>query len=275
MNLYEKILELQQQKIPAALVTVVRTEGSTPRKAGAKMLVDSHGKTYGTVGGGTGEAKIVRKALACLRENRTEIVVYNMLEDNHKPSAMICGGTMEFFIEPLSVAPTLFIFGGGHVGHALYLQARLLPLTCEIIEDRPEVLTQERFPEARKRHLGNPGKVAAELVTQPGDFVVIATRHHKFDLEVLRQLIDRPLRYLGMLASVRKKAELFQKLREEGVREELLKRVHTPVGLAIGAETPEEIAVSILAEIIAVKNQHDPKTVRPLKLTLTESLLNT
>ncbi len=259
MNIYEKILEFQKNKIPAALVTVIRTEGSTPRKAGAKMLVDLQGRTFGTVGGGAGEAKIVKKARACIRENRTETVAYNLLDDNHQPAGMICGGVMEFFIEPLQVAPTLFIFGGGHVGSALYHQARLLHFTCEIVDDRKDVLTEERFPEAAKLHLGNPAKIAATLTIGPADFVVIATRHHKFDYEVLRELIHRPIRYLGMLASVRKKAELFDKLRADGVPESLLQRVHTPVGLAIGAETPEEIAVSIAAEMIQIKN-HSEKT---------------
>jgi xanthine dehydrogenase accessory factor len=274
VNIYEKILEFQKNKIPAALVSVIRTEGSTPRKAGAKMLVDVEGHTYGTVGGGAGEAKIVKKARACIRENRTEIVSYNMAEDkgDRQSAGMICGGTMEFFIEPIFIAPTLFIFGGGHVGYALYRQARLLQFSCEIIEDRKEVLTRERFPEAQKLHLGNPAKVATQLPLGPMDFVVIATRHHKFDFEVLRELIDKPLRYLGMLASVRKKAEIFQKLRQEGIPETLLEQVHTPVGLAIGAETPEEIAVSIAAEMIQIKNRSMQKEVTTPKLQISRIL---
>ena len=266
MNIYEKILDLQKNKIPAALVTVVRTEGSTPRKAGAKMVVDWEGRTAGTVGGGTAEAKLIKLAKTCISENRTDTLVYNMAEDGRPGTAMVCGGTMEFFIEPLQITPTLFIFGGGHVGYALYRQARLLNFACEIIEDRKELLTKERFPEAQKLHLGNPGKIAAGLPIGSMDFVVIATRHHKFDYEVLRQLIARPIRYLGMLASVRKKAELFQKLREEDVPEELLGRVHTPVGLAIAAETPEEIAVSIVAEIVQIKNQSKQELVKTPKL---------
>ena len=260
LNLYEKILELQKNKIPAALVTVIRTEGSTPRKAGAKMVVDWEGHTTGTVGGGTAEAKLIKLAKTCIRENRTETLIYNMAEDGRPGTAMVCGGTMEFFIEPLQITPTLFIFGGGHVAYALYRLARFVGFDCEIIEDRKEVLTEERFPEARKLHLGNPGKVAAELPIRPQDYVVIATRHHKFDLEVLEALVQKPLKYLGMLASVRKKAELFGKLREQGVSGELLEQVHTPVGLSIQAETPEEIAVSIVAEMIQVKNQA-PETV--------------
>jgi len=255
MNIYEKILDLQKNKIPAALVTVIRTEGSTPRKAGAKMVVDWKGHTNGTVGGGTAEAKLIKLAKTCIRENRTDTLVYNMADDGRPGTEMICGGTMEFFIEPLQVTPTLFIFGGGHVAHALYQMARFVGFDCEIIEDRKEVLTQERFREARKLHLGNPGKVAAGLPIQPQDYVVIATRHHKFDLEVLQALIHKPLKYLGMLASVRKKAELFGKLREQGINNELLEKVHTPVGLAIEAETPEEIAVSIVAEMIHIKNR--------------------
>ena len=266
MNIYEKILDLQKNKIPAALVTVVRTEGSTPRKAGAKMVVDWEGRATGTVGGGTAEAKLIKLAKTCISENRTDTLVYNMAEDGRPGTAMVCGGTMEFFIEPLQITPTLFIFGGGHVGYALYRQARLLNFACEIIEDRKELLTKERFPEAQKLHLGNPGKIAAGLPIGSMDFVVIATRHHKFDYEVLRQLIARPIRYLGMLASVRKKAELFQKLREEDVPEELLGRVHTPVGLAIAAETPEEIAVSIVAEIVQIKNQSKQELVKTPKL---------
>ncbi len=255
MNIYEKIVELQKNKTPAALVTVVRTDGSTPRKAGSKMVVDWEGRTTGTVGGGTAEAMLIKLAKTCIRENRTDTLVYNMAEDGRPGTAMVCGGTMEFFVEPLQIAPTLFIFGGGHVAHALYRLSCFVGFDCEIIEDRKDVLTQERFPEARKLHLGNPGKVAVGLPVQPQDYVVIATRHHKFDLEVLQALIHKPLKYLGMLASVRKKAELFGKLREQGVSDKLLEMIHTPVGLAIEAETPEEIAVSIVAEMIHIKNR--------------------
>ena len=268
MNIYEKILELQQNKTPAALVTVIRTEGSTPRKAGAKMVVDWEGHTTGTVGGGTAEAKLIKLAKTCIHENRTETLIYNMAEDGRPGNAMVCGGTMEFFIEPLQITPTLFIFGGGHVAYALYRLARFVGFDCEIIEDRKEVLTEERFPEARKLHLGNPGKVAAALPIQPQDYVVIATRHHKFDLEVLEVLIHKPLKYLGMLASVRKKAELFDKLRKQSVPNVQLERVHTPVGLAIGAETPEEIAVSIVAEMIQIKNKTEENDLKTPEIFL-------
>ncbi|GBD93162.1 putative xanthine dehydrogenase subunit A [bacterium BMS3Abin05] len=252
MNIYEKILELQKNNIPAALVTVIRTEGSTPRKAGTKMLVDSEGNTYDTIGGGVAEAKLIKEARTCIRHNRTKTITYNMSEEGRKPSAMICGGTMEFFIEPLQIAPTLYIFGGGHVGHSLYRLARFVNFDCEIIDDRKDVLTKERFADARKLHLENPGKAAAALPIQAFDYAIIANRHHTFDYEVLRTLIHKPVKYLGMLASVQKKNELFDKLRREGVPDELLNRVHTPVGLAIGAKTPEEIAVSIVAEMIRV-----------------------
>ncbi len=255
MNLWSELARLENSGTPAALVTVIRVQGSTPREAGARMIVLPDGKIIGTIGGSAVESLVIREALEVLRTGKARISQYDLNDPEKSSSGMICGGKMEFFIEPLKPLPHLYIFGAGHVGLALAQMTGNLGLPYTIVDDRPEFASQERFPQALRICCGNFPEIIPTLDWIQPAFIVIVTRCHDTDLEVLRQVLRKPHAYLGMICSRRKKAEIFRILSEEGFSKEELDQVHAPIGLDIRSETPAEIAVSILAEIIQVKNR--------------------
>ena len=235
-----------------ALVTIVRTQGSTPQRLGAKMLVYADGRTVGTIGGGCYENDALGKAREAIASGRAELASYELSDDLAGDTGLICGGRMEVFIEPLEPAPHLYVIGAGHVGWHLARAAHEAGFRLTVVDDRAKFANPDRFPDA-------------QLVVEPiaewlhgadlaaSAFVVVVTRGHRHDLDALRALAGRDLRYLGLIGSRAKVARLMDALLAEGLPAERLKRVHAPVGLDIGAVTPAEIAVSILAEIIAVR----------------------
>lgn len=252
-DIFEKILEVQKGRKGSALVTVTRTEGSTPRNAGSKMIVFADGEIFGSVGGSVVEALVVEKAKECIRSGKCVTVSHDLEDPEEKDTGMVCGGMMDFFIEPLNTAPHLFLFGAGHVAVPVASMAHQVGFEYTIIDDREVFANQERFPDAREIVVEDLEKYAEALELRSSDFVVIMTRGHVYDYHVAKGIIKKSCRYVGMIGSESKRKETFAKLREDGISEDLLKRVHTPIGLEIRAETPEEIAVSILAEMIKVK----------------------
>ena len=247
--LIARMESLRSAGIPFVIATVVKTVGHTPRKAGAKMLVSKEGTLYGTVGGGAVESHVIEKC----RELFLAPEVCYLSWDLASPLAgeMVCGGKMEFLLEPFLVRPQAFIFGAGHVGLALYRQLELLSFVVTVIDDREALLSQERFPHARiiEQH---PAEAAKSLEIPSTACCIILNRTHDFDRETLLGLIGRPMAYLGLMSSQRKRQVLLQAMLAQGVSKEAFEKVHTPVGLAIHAETPEEIAVAIAAEMISV-----------------------
>lgn len=230
-------------------MTVIRAEGSTPREVGAKMLVWPDGTISGTVGGSAVEALVIKEALEALRQGKARIVQHELM-DAQSDTGMICGGRMEFFIEPLKRLPHLYIFGGGHIGLPLARMAAELGYPYRIFDDRPEFASAERFPQALERHAGPFPELMARLELVRPAFVIIVTRCHDTDLEVMRGVLGKPYDYLGLICSRKKKAEVFRILAGEGFSPAELERVHAPIGLDIGSQTPAEIAVSIMAEVI-------------------------
>ena len=238
---------------PAALVTIVKTQGSTPQRVGAKMLVYADGRTVGTIGGGCYENDAFWKARESLETRRPLVTSYELTDDFAEESGLVCGGQMEVYIEPLEPAPPLYIVGGGHIAYHLAPIAAGAGFRIHVVDDREKFANAERFPDA------------AQVVVEPipewlhrADipsyaYAVIVTRGHRHDLDALRALAARDLRYLGLIGSRAKVARIFEALVEESMPAECLRRVHAPIGLDIGAVTPQEIAVSILAELIAVK----------------------
>ncbi|MFH1466248.1 MAG: XdhC family protein [Pseudomonadota bacterium] len=227
---------------PCALVTVVGTRGSSPREAGSRMLVFADGSSQGTVGGGAVEHAAIQQAREVI-----EAGTPRRLAPDLASLGMACGGAMDLFIEPLIAPPRLVIFGAGHVAAAVSPIAGLLGFERTVIDPRPELATAERFPGCTVQvapHLAS----AEGLATHSRTWILVVTHGHGQDLEVLRALIARPWAWLGVIASRRKIATFLQELRSEGVPEEHLERVSSPVGLDIGAQTPAEIAVSIAAE---------------------------
>jgi xanthine dehydrogenase accessory factor len=237
-----------------ALVTIVAATGSTPQRVGAKMLVHADGRTVGTIGGGCYENDAFWKAREAIKARRPLNVKYELSDDFAEESGLICGGQMEVFIEPLEPASDVYIFGAGHVGYHLARMAHDTGFHVRIIDDREKFASSERFAEGVDVIVDDiPAWLQANQLP-PTAYAVIVTRGHRHDLDALRALVPSMLRYVGLIGSRAKVRRIYDALREEGASAEALSRVHAPIGLDIGAITPQEIAVSILAEMIAVKH---------------------
>lgn len=250
-ELYAAVANALRSGERVALATVVRAEGSTPRSAGAQMVIWESGRTLGTIGGGSLEAQVLRDASTALAQGQSLLRRYS-LHATGEESLGICGGTLEVFIHVLLPADRLVIVGAGHVAQPLARLAAAVGFDVLVVDDRPEYLLPERFPGARVQAVSFTD-LASQLPLDGRTSVVVATRSHEHDEEVLRQLIRQPLAYLGMMGSRAKVRLLFQRLLSEGYSSEELARVHAPIGLDIGAETPEEIAVSIVAELVQAR----------------------
>lgn len=248
-EILDRMADLKARNIPFVTATVTRTRGSTPRKAGAKMIVAEDGTTFGTVGGGAVETRIMERARELF--SKPEPVVFEWNLSSEEAGGMVCGGAMEFLLEPFLVKPRAFVFGAGHVGLALSRLLVGLGFAVTVIDDRDGILSAERFPGMRLVE-GHPGAVAAELELPPDAFCVVVNWTHKYDYEVVRALAIRDVRYIGLMASRKKLKDFLDRLASDGVPPGGIACVRSPVGLPIGAETPEEIAVSIAAEMIAV-----------------------
>lgn len=233
----------------AALVTVVETRGSTPRKAGARMVVLEDGRIEGTVGGGSVEHVLQSAAVRVLGAGAPELVTYRLTQE----LGMCCGGTMTFFVEPIMQAPTLLVFGCGHVGTALVHAAAPLGFDIIAIDDLPENLAVERLPQASRTVASYHADDIRALPFGADTYVVIATREHSLDQRLLEVCLTQPSRFLGVIGSVRKARMQEDRLRAKGFGDADLARVRCPVGIDVGAETPEEIAVSICAALIAAR----------------------
>lgn len=239
-----------------ALVTVVRSQGSTPQRAGAKMLVWADGRTVGTIGGGCYENDAFWKAREAIASGKQQLLHFELNDDFAQENGLICGGRMDVHIDPLAPSPRLFIIGAGHVGFFLAKLASDIGFQIHVVDDREKFANSERFPGARVAVEAIPEWLhRAELPAT--SYVVVVTRGHQHDLDAMRALAARDLKYLGLIGSRAKVARIYDALLEEGMPPECLQRVHAPIGLEIGAVTPAEIAVSILAELIAVSRGVD------------------
>ena len=238
----------------AALVTIVATHGSTPQRVGAKMLVYADGRIVGTIGGGCYENDAFWKAREAIANRRPQLLHYELADDFAQETGLICGGQMDVYIEPIEPSPELYIIGAGHVGFHLARLAHEVGFRVTVVDDREKFANAERFPTAGEIVVDDiPGWMARTRLP-PHAYAVIVTRGHTNDLEALRALAPHDLRYLGLIGSRAKVARIFDALKTDGTPDEYLERVHAPIGLDIGAVTPQEIAVSILAELIAVKH---------------------
>src|SRR5438477_2669184 len=244
-----------------ALVTIVAAQGSTPQRVGAKMLVYPDGRTAGTIGGGCYENDALGKAKEALIARKPRLVKYDLTDDFAEESGLICGGQMTVYIEPVEAAPQLYIVGAGHVGHQLAHVARPVGFRIHVLDDREKFANVERFPEADEIIVDSIPDWLHKAEIPPSAYVVVVTRGHTHDLDALRSLAARDLRYIGLIGRKAKVKRIYDALLAEGMPTECLQRVHAPVGLDIGAVSPEEIAVSILAELIAVRRGkiHDPR----------------
>jgi xanthine dehydrogenase accessory factor len=238
----------------AALVTIVSSNGSTPQRVGAKMLVFGDGRIVGTVGGGCYEHDAIGKAKQVLATRKATTVKYDLNDDFAEETGLVCGGQMEVFIEPIEASPSVYIFGAGHVGYYLAKSAHEAGFGVHVIDDRAAFANTERFPFAASVVVDDIPAWLAQAQLPATAYAVIVTRGHRNDLDALRALAPRDLRYIGLIGSRAKVSRLYEQLLSDtNVDPALLERIHAPIGLDIGAVTPQEIAVSITAELIAVR----------------------
>jgi xanthine dehydrogenase accessory factor len=270
----EAALQAEARGERAALVTVVATEGSTPQKAGARMLVRAEGGIVGTIGGGCLEAEMTWRAREAIGGGRPKLVSYDLTPEQAGEDGLVCGGRMQVFIEPIEGTPVLCLFGAGHVAQPLARMAKACGFRVELVDDRVKFANQERFPEADLIVVDSFAAAAEKMTLGANSYAVVVTRGHKGDGEALRAVVERGLRFVGLLGSRPKVVHIFAALRQQGVDSAALAAVHAPLGLEIGAQTPEEIAVSILAEMIAVRRGVDPEKARSMKMELPGRLSN-
>ena len=267
-EIFEEITRIQSRGGSAALGTVVQVKGSTPREVGSKILIKHDGSVLGSLGGGTLEATICREAITVLREGKAKMLHFDLTGEEAEADQMICGGEMDIFIEPILPQPVLYIFGAGHISRSLSKIAKMIGFRIIVIDDRTEFANPERFPEADEILAEDFSTVLPRLKINTSSCLAIVTRGHQFDEKVLEWALTTDARYIGMVGSKKKNEVIFTHLRSKGISNEMLERVHAPIGLDIGAETPEEIAVSIMAEIIKNRREreHIGKTLPPSRV---------
>jgi len=261
-DIYKEIVELRTRGIRAALATIISRKGATPRKDAAKMLVYEDGRQLGTIGGGSAEAEVRNESLRAIETGTPKLLSFDFKDVDPEENALVCGGFMEVYVEPVLPDPALFIFGAGHVSKALSQAAKPAGFKIAVIDDRPKYATPDRFPDADAFYVGNWEEVLKQLPVNDSSYLFIATHGQQFDLICLRFALQSNARYIGMLGSFKKARLLFEVLEKEGIDSSGFERVVLPAGLDIGSETPEEIAVSIVAELIAVRKKKD---IRALK----------
>jgi xanthine dehydrogenase accessory factor len=252
-SIYQALAELETKNESAALCTVVRSQGSTPRHSTSKMLVYKDGDFIGTVGGGELENRVFQEAKAALIDGQPRLLEYNMA-DPARGDPGVCGGTVEVFVEPILPAPTLVVIGGGHVGKAVAHLAKWLDFRVAVTDDRPEFLTPEANPDADDFYECKMEELPEKLKIDNQTYLVLTTRGVVVDAPGLPPLIESDAAYIGVIGSKRRWKMTVDKLKELGVSEEKIARVHSPIGLELQAETPEEIAVSIMAEILMLRS---------------------
>jgi xanthine dehydrogenase accessory factor len=253
-EVFAALSEALQRGEEVALVTIVASTGSTPQRVGAKMLVYADGRTVGTIGGGCYENDAFGKAREAIKNRKPITVKFELNDDFAQETGLVCGGQMEVFIEPVEPSPELFVFGAGHVGYFVGKMAYEVGFKVHVVDDREKFANSERFGEGIDVVVDHIPTWLNTHVLPPTSYAVIVTRGHTHDLDAMRALAPMPLRYLGLIGSKAKVKRIFDALIEEGMPADALKGVHAPIGLDIGAITPQEIGVSIVAELVAVKH---------------------
>ena len=252
LEIYKELVNVAAKRERAVLATVVSSRGSAPRKAGAKMLIKSDGTFIGTVGGGGVEQQVREKATKIMNSGEPQIMHFD-LSGSGEETAMICGGQMDVFLEPIVPVETLYLFGAGHISQSTVALGKMLGFRVVVIDPRPEYNNSERFPNADLLIVEEYDSAFPRLSIDEGSYIIIYTTGHVLDERCLHFAVDTKAKYIGMIGSKKKVKEVKERLLQKGVSQQQLDRVYAPIGIEIGAETPEEIAISILAEIIKVK----------------------
>jgi xanthine dehydrogenase accessory factor len=267
MDIYEELLRLRNLGQKCALATIVDVRGSIPSYESAKLLVREDGSMTGTIGGGCVEAEVWNAAREVIETERPKHLTFNLGQDAAYDNGLICGGQLDVFVEPVLPIPRAFIFGGGHISKSLSKVAALAGFATVIVDDRESFANRERFPEAAEVYAGEYEDVFSRLTINENSYVIIVTRGHRDDMRVLKLAIGTTARYIAMIGSKRKVINVIRELEKEGIPRGEFERIFAPMGLNIGAVSPEEIAISVAAEMIAVR-RNSPSNWRELSLSI-------
>lgn len=244
---FDKLKKAIEEGKKCAMAIIVEKEGSTPRNSGSIMIIDENDGIHGTIGGGELENSVIKQMKTCIRNRTSQKHVFEL--NSEGDLHMICGGRTEVFIKYIEPPRKLIIIGAGHIGKKLNEIAKAMGYYTAIIDDREEFCSKENFPNADELIVGN---IEEKLINYPMNkncYVVIVTRGHQYDEAALKIIIDKNPSYIGMIGSTRKTKAIFDHLKEKGISEERLSQIYAPIGLALGGDSPEDIALCIIAEI--------------------------
>jgi xanthine dehydrogenase accessory factor len=260
-RLFDRLTEADRKGRLVALCTVIRAQGSVPRHAGSKMLVFEDGSIEGSIGGGELESRVIAEALEALADGQPRITPYS-LSNPAEGDPGVCGGEVEVFVDPIGKKPTVVVFGGGHVGSAVIHLAHWLGFRTVVADDRAEFASVESAPEADEHIVCPLSELAQRVRIDPMTYLVLTTRGVSVDVEGVPALLESPAAYIGIIGSRRRWETAAAELEGRGVPRARLERIHSPMGLELNAETPEEIAVSILSEIILMRRGGTGESMR-------------
>ena len=253
MDIYQEVVRLRQLGQKCALATIVQVNGSIPSYESAKLLVREDGSMVGTIGGGCVEAEVWNVAREVMESERPRHLNFTLGEDAAYDNGLICGGQLSVFVEPVVPEPRVFIFGAGHISKSLSKVANLAGFATVVVDNREAFANRERFPEADEVHAAEYEDLFPALNIRDTSYIVIVTRGHRDDMRVLKWAVTTQARYIAMIGSKRKVIGVVKELEREGQNRDSFERIFAPMGFDIGAITPEEIAVSVVAEMIAVR----------------------
>jgi xanthine dehydrogenase accessory factor len=259
--IYQALAQIERNHESAALCTVISSEGSTPRHVGSKMLVYPDGRFIGTVGGGDLEHRVLDEAWIAMTDGESRLLSYRMA-DPSRGDPGVCGGTVEVFVEPILPPAMVVVIGAGHVGKAVVHLAKWLGFRVAVSDDRPEFCNPEAVPGADAYYPVPMAQLPEQLKINKRTYIVITSRGANVDIQGLPGLLDTNPSYIGVIGSRRRWLTTVKALRQKGIPQEKLESVHSPMGLELNAETPEEIAVSIMAEILMLKAKGTGKPMR-------------
>lgn len=267
-DIFEEIVKIRSEGGRAAVATIISIDGSTPRETGAKMLIRSNGTTLGSIGGGNLETLVCQEALKAMKKGESRVFHFDLTgeeasEGETIDTGMICGGNADIYIESIVSEPTIYIFGAGHISLYLAKLVKMIGFKLVVVDVGDTFANKERFPEADELYVEDFQVTFPKLKLIKPYYIVIVTRGHRYDQEALEWAVRTEAKYIGMIGSRKKNQTIFSNLEKKGIPKKLWENVHAPIGLNIHAETPEEIAVSIIAEIIKTRREKEttgPKT---------------
>jgi len=259
MDVFEELIRLRNLGQKSALATIVQVKGSIPSFEAAKLLVREDGSLVGTIGGGCVEAEVWNAAREVIATGKPRHMSFSLGQDAAYDNGLICGGQLDVFVECVSPQPSVIIFGGGHISKSLAKVLEMAGFRVTVSDNRETYANRDRFPEAADVFAEEYEDLFPKLTVNESTFIVIVTRGHRDDMRILRWAVTTPSKYISMIGSKRKVISVVHELEREGLPREAFERVFAPMGLEIGAESPEEIAISVGAEMIAMRRLPEGK----------------